>query len=292
MFPFVKISLPAVALISAAIIGGIGNTLLATQPSDPIPFISLRFVFSAIILAWFIPSIFRLPKRLILAAILECLAIVSLVASLSNISVALATTIGALSPILSLLVNKIAGKQPLPAVAAIPIILGILSTILIASQNGWTPSSSIAIMLALLCTVLSTASVLLNGWYGANYSIWTRTAATNFMGAVIATPVLTIVYLDQEIPNPTWTVALIAFIIALIPGTLARALNMYALKTIPVPLVTAGGAIALLTATFSSWLFLNQTLQPIGYIGIIVGVGATLSLAYVTNKISTMKQHQ
>ena len=272
-------------MITSAIIGGIGNTLLATQPTDPIPFISVRFVFSALILAWFIPSIFRLPKKLQLAAVLECLAIITFVAALSNISVALATTIGALSPVFALIINKLAGRQPLPVVAAIPIALGILSTILIASQNGWTSSSIIAILLALSSTILSTIAVILNGWYGATYSIWTRTAATNFAGALIAAPILAINYLNPDIPDPTPAMFLIAFIIALIPGILARALTMYALNTIPVPLVTAGGAIALLTATFSSWIFLGQTLQPIGYVGLICGIIATLTLAYVTNKI-------
>lgn len=267
------------AIIIAMLIGGVGNTLLATNPQDPYLFLSLRYLFATLLLAWWIPKIFKLNWKLQLAGLLEVGALITLVLSLSTISVALATTIGTLAPLLSLGVNKITKHQTLPKLTILPILLGITATILIATEKPITIENSLGILLAIISIILGTAGNILNGWYGSNTSAWTRAAIPNLLGTLILAPILIINLTDKNAIHPDWTMIVIAFLMALLPGVIAKALTLYALKTIPVPLVMEASTLAIITATLSSWLFLGQGLSVTTIIGVSIGIGSTVILA-------------
>lgn len=279
-------TLPLTALIAAMLIGGLGNTLLATNPQDPWLFLSLRYLFAAIILIYFAPKMFKLPKIIQLAALMEFFSVVTLVLGLSTVSVTLATIIGSTAPIIAILANKITGKQAIPKLISIPIILGIASTLLIVLQKPFTVDSISGIMLVTLSVALGTAGSIINGWYGSEYSPWVRANLTNSIGALVLLPILLINLTSSTAVHPTWTMILPALLVALLPGTTAKAFNLYALKHIAVPTVLQASTLAIVTASFTAWLILGQTLNAYSVAGIIVGIISVISLSIITLKQS------
>jgi probable blue pigment (indigoidine) exporter len=181
-------------------------------------------------------------------------------------------------------VNKITNHQTLPKLTILPILLGITATVIIATQKPITAESGLGIVLAIASIILGTAGSILNGWYGANSSAWTRATIPNLLGTLILAPVLLINLTDTTATHPDWTMIVIAFLIALLPGVIAKALTLYALKTIPVPLVMEASTLAIITATLSSWLFLGQGLSVTTIIGVSIGIGSTIILAILIGK--------
>ena len=275
---------PLLAIIVAMLIGGVGNTLLATNPQDPYLFLSIRYLIATLILIYWVPKIFKLNWKLQLAGALEVGALITLVLSLSTISVALATTIGTLAPLLSLGINKITQHQNLPKLTILPILLGITATVLIATQKPITVESITGILLAIASIILGTAGSIINGWYGSNTSAWTRAAIPNLFGTIILAPILIINLTDNNAIHPDGKMILAAFLIALLPGTIAKALTLYALKSIPVPLVMEASTLAVITATITSWLLLGQEITLTTIIGVSIGIVSTIILAILIGK--------
>ena len=278
--------LPLAALISAMLIGGLGNTLLATNPQDPWLFLSLRYLFAAVILIHFTPKIFKLPKIIQLAALFEFFSVVTLVLGLSTVSVTLATVIAAAAPIVALAANKITGKQTVPKLIYIPILLGVASTFLIASQRPFTVDSILGIALVIVSILFGTAGSIINGWYGAEHSPWVRANLTNSIGAIVLLPLLIFNLATPTAVHPTWSMILPALLVALLPGTIAKAFNLYALKYITVPTVLQASTLSIVTASVTAWLILGQTLNIYSIVGIIIGIASVISLSIITLKQS------
>lgn len=272
------------ALITAALIGGFGNTLLASNPQDPWLFLSLRFLFAGLIATYWISAFKTLNRKLILASILEVASLITLVLSLSTVNVALATIVGALTPILSLLLNKLTNHQPVTIKILIPITLGLTATVLIATTNPPTQNSAAGITLITLSTLLWLASSTLNGWYGTHTSPWARTALTNLLGAVLLTPILAINLLTPNTTHPSWSMIIPALTVAILSGIIAKGLNLYALNTLPIPVVMQASTLSLITAVTTAWLILKQPITINTTLGIIIGTLSIITLIQVTKK--------
>ena len=269
------------ALITAALIGGFGNTLLASNPQDPWLFLSLRFLIAGIIVTWWIPQFKTLNRKLILASILEVASVITLVLALSTINVALATIVGALTPILSLLINKLTNHQPVTIKILIPITLGLTATILIATTNPPTPNTTTGTILIIASTILGLTGSTLNGWYGSHTSPWTRTALTNIIGAIALTPILIINLTDTQATHPTWNMIIPALLVAILSGIISKSLNLYALNTLPIPVVMQSSTLSLVTAVTTAAIFLNQPITVNTILGIIIGTLSIITLIWV-----------
>lgn len=279
--------LPVAALLLGMLIGGLGNTLLGTHPHEPWLLLAWRYLAAVLIVAYWIPQIWAMPARIKLAAVFDVVSVITFVLALSTVSVAAATTIGAFSPILALAVNHVVGRSKMPAMAALPIALGMTATFLITAQNGHVEINPAGALLVVISVVLNTAGTLLNTWYGQHVSAMTRTAAANLAGAVLLAPILAVTYLGPDPAPLDWALIGTAVFIAAVSGTLAKALILYASKSLPAPLLLAGSSLALVTAAASGWLILGQSLNGWGIAGILVGAAGSVTLAYVGDKVTS-----
>ena len=280
---------PLIALITATLIGGLGNTILASSPEDPMLFASLRFLIGGIISLYWLPKIFKLPKLIQLASLLEVASIILLILSLSTISVTLATVIGSLTPIASLIINRFNHKQSTPKLILLPISLGLISTILIASQQSSNNSTTwTGITLTVISVALGLTGALINGYYGTVISPWTRTAYTNSLGAVLTLPILLINLTDPNATHPSLHMIIYALLAATLAGTIAKALHLYALQYIPIPAVLQASTLSTVTATITAAIILNQQPSFIVVVGVAIGLTTIFLLSYIIEKANKL----
>jgi drug/metabolite transporter (DMT)-like permease len=276
--------LPAAALLLGMLIGGLGNTLLGTRPHDPWLLLGWRYLAAVAIMSYWLPKVWALPTRIKVAAVFDFLSVITFVLALSTVSVAAATTIGAFSPLLALVVNHLVGRSKMPALAALPIGLGMIATFLITAQHGQVQIDPLGAFLVALSVIFNTVGLLFNTWHGAGESAMVRAAAANLAGAIVLTPILAITYLSANAPAVDWSLIGMAVLIAGASGTLAKTLILYASKTIPGPLVLAGFSLSLVTAAVSGWLILGQDLTTLGVAGIGAGAAGSIANAYVSGR--------
>lgn len=278
---------PLIALITATLIGGLGNTILASSPEDPLLFASLRFLIGGVISLYWLPKIFKLPKLIQLASLTEVASIITLILALSSISVTLATVIGSLTPIASIIINRFNHKQSTPKLIFIPISLGLISTILIATQQpSNTQTTWTGITLTIISVALGLTGALINGYYGTQISPWIRTAYTNSLGALLTLPILLLNLTNPNATHPSLHMIIYAILAATLAGTIAKALHLYALQTIPVPAVLQASTLSTVTATVTAAIILNQQPNLTVIIGVIIGLTTVFMLSYIIKKTS------
>lgn len=273
-------------VLGASVLAGLGNTAMAFASSAVLVAAGLRFILGAVV---FVPlsaagpgaGLRGLSGAMWLAALAEAAAIGLLFLSVVQSSVAVASVLACTAPLMTAAVNRMAGRQPISG-RAVLLMVGVAGGTVAVAVGGGTAAAFddlTGVGWGLASAACVATSALLNGWHGQQVSATTRTAALTLCGTVLFVPLA--VLEAGGVPTLTWPTVAVAAFIALVPGGLAKVMQLTALKVLPVPVTLALASSSLSVAALAAWLLFAQTLSPaqVAGLGLVLGCVTALALA-------------
>jgi drug/metabolite transporter (DMT)-like permease len=260
---------PLGVAVAAFAVGGVGNTLFAVHSGSQAGLALMRFGFGLIFtVAWLLvrrpprPALrtVRFPRTaLALTGLLEAGAVVLSMFAARHTGILVLTVIGATIPVL---VGVLAYLLRLPGVSASNATLGLAAvaaaagSVLLAHHDAGK-ATSLGIALA-AAAALTGALAVIAGVYAASNRSPALVVANVCAGGIVLVGALALSGMVTVVIVPS-TVVVALFIAAVAGGVAKAALYWAAARTSPA-LVSACGAMGVVTAGLSSWLLLGQ--QP------------------------------